>query len=188
MAAEIEVRTQEKPGSALLRLFCCLPFVCVSVAQSVPPMPKIQGESFAGHTVVLPDAAAGKVAVLIFGFTKASKAPTSAWADKLQAYLGTRPDVELYQLPALEDVPRLFRSMVISGIKKGVPENKRDHFVPVVQGEADLKKLVAYKEEDDAYLIILGRTGNIVQQIHGAPNDASTAQVKSTIESLLIQK
>jgi hypothetical protein len=107
-------------------------------------MPKIQGESFAGHTVVLPDAAAGKVAVLIFGFTKASKAPTSAWANKLQAYLGTRPDVELYQLPALEDVPRLFRSMVISGIKKGVPENKRDHFVPVVQGEADLKKLVAY--------------------------------------------
>jgi hypothetical protein len=44
------------------------------------------------------------------------------------------------------------------------------------------------KEKDDAYLIILGRTGNIVQQIHGAPNDASTAQVKSTIESLLIQK
>ena len=188
MAAEIEVRTQEKPGSALLRLFCCLPFVCVSVAQSVPPMPKIQGESFAGHTVVLPDAAAGKVAVLIFGFTKASKAPTSAWANKLQAYLGTRPDVELYQLPALEDVPRLFRSMVISGIRKGVPENKREHFVPIVQGEADLKRLVGYEEKDDAYLIILGRAGNIVQQIHGAPNDASTAQVKSTIESLLIQK
>ena len=188
MAAEIEVRTQEKRGSALLPFFCLLPLVCVSVAQSVPQMPKIQGESFAGHTVVLPDAAAGKVAVLIFGFTKASKAPTSAWANKLQAYLGTRPDVELYQLPALEDVPRLFRSMVISGIKKGVPENKRDHFVPVVQGEADLKKLVAYKEKDDAYLIILGRTGNIVQQIHGAPNDASTAQVKSTIESSLIQK
>ncbi len=188
MAAKIEVRTQKKRGSALLPLFCWLPLVCVSVAQSVPQMPKIQGESFAGHTVVLPDAAAGKVAVLIFGFTKASKAPTSAWADKLQSFLETRPEVELYQLPVLEDVPGLFRSMVISGIRKGVPENKRDHFVPVVQGEADLKKLVGYKEKDDAYLIILGRAGNIVQQIHGTPNDANTAQLKSTIESLLKQK
>ena len=88
----------------------------------------------------------------------------------------------------LGDVPSLFRSIVISGIRKGVPENKRDHFVPILKGEAELKKLVGYKEKDDAYLIILGRAGNIVQQIHGAPNDASIAQVKSTIESLLIQK
>jgi hypothetical protein len=151
-------------------------------------MPKIQGESLAGHSVVLPDAAAGKVAVLIFGFTRASKVPTGAWADRLQADLATRPDFQLYQLPVLEDVPRLFRSMVISGIKKGVAENKRDHFVPIVQGEAELKKLVSYKEPDAAYLIILGRAGNIVQQIHGAPNDANAAQVKSTIESLLNQK
>ncbi len=83
MAAEIEVRTQEKRGSALLPLFCWLPLVCLSVAQSVPQMPKIQGETLAGHTVVLPDASAGKVAILILGFTKASKVPTSAWADEL---------------------------------------------------------------------------------------------------------
>ena len=93
MAAEVEVRTQKKRGSALLPLLCWLPLVCASVAQSVSQMPKIQGENFAGHTVVLPEASAGKVAVLIFGFTKASKAPTSAWADKLDDYLGTRPDV-----------------------------------------------------------------------------------------------
>jgi hypothetical protein len=151
-------------------------------------MPKIQGESLAAHTVVLPDAAAGKVDILIFGFTKASKVPTGAWADKLQADLGSRPDLELYQLPVLEDVPRLFRSLVISGIKKGVAENNRDHFVPILQGEAELKKLVRYKEPDDAYLIILGRDGNIVQQMHGAPTDENYRQVKSGVESILNQR
>lgn len=180
--------TQERCASAHLIWLCCLAFVGSSTAQTITPMPKTQGESLAGHTVVLPDAAAGKAAILIFGFTKASKVPTNAWADKLQTYLGARPDVELYQLPALEDLPRLIRGMVISAIKKGVPENKRDHFVPILQGEAELKKLVGYKEKDDAYLIILGRAGNIVQQIHGAPNDANIAQVKSTVESLLNQK
>jgi hypothetical protein len=178
---------RKRVDPALLFWLCCLAFVGSSAAQSVTPMPKTQGESLAGHTVVLPDAAAGKVAVLVFGFTKASKIPTSAWAEKLQA-VGTRPDFELYQLPVLEDVPRLIRGMVISGIKKGVAENKRDHFVPILHGEAELKKLVGYKEPDDAYLIILGRTGNIVKQIHGAANDANIAQVISTIESLLNQK
>ncbi len=173
---------------AVLGVFCSLAGLGSSIAQSTTPMPKIQGDSLAGHSVVLPDSAAGKIAILIFGFTKASKVPTSAWAEKLQAGLGSRADLELYQLPVLEDVPKLFRSMVISGIKKGVAENKRDHFVPILQGEAELKKLVRYKEPDDAYLMILGRDGSIVQQVHGAPNDPNYAQVKSTIESVLNQK
>jgi len=151
-------------------------------------MPRIEGDNLAGHRVVLPQAAAGKVAVLIFGFTKASKVPTSAWADKLQPDFGTRAGFEAYQLPVLEDVPRLFRGMVISGIRKGIPENKRDHFVPILQGEAELKKLVGYKEPDDAYLVILDRAGNIVQQVHGSPNDSNYAQVRSAIESPLNQK
>jgi hypothetical protein len=155
------------------------------MAQGTTPMPKIQGENLAAHTVVLPEAVAGKIAILIFGFTKASKVPTSVWADKVQLDIGSRPDLELYQLPVLEDVPRLFRSMVISGIKRGVAENKRDHFVPIVQGEAELKKLVRYREPDDAYLIIVGRGGNIVQQMRGAPTDENYRQVKSAIESML---
>jgi hypothetical protein len=188
MAADSRLHTRRRLGPALLFWLYCLAFVVSSAAQSGVPMPKTQGESLAGHLVMLPDAAAGKVAVLVFGFTKASKVPTSAWAEKLQAGPGTRPDYELYQLPVLEDVPRLIRGMVISGIKNGVAESKRDHFVPIVQGEAELKKLVGYQEPDDAYLIILDRSGNIVQQIHGAPNDANTAQARSTIDSLLNQK
>jgi hypothetical protein len=187
MPSLIVTSTVRRCGSVLLGVFCCLAGLCSSMAQGTTPMPKTEGESLAGHTVVLPDAAAGKVAILIFGFTKASKVPTSAWAEKLQANLGSRPDLALYQLPVLEDVPRLFRGMVISGIKKGVAENKRDHFVPIVQGEAELKKLVRYKEPDDAYLIILGRGGHIIQQLHGTPNDENYGQVKSAIESMLNQ-
>jgi hypothetical protein len=188
MPCLIATSVARRRASVVLSVFWCVAGLCSSMAQSTTPMPKIQGASLAGHTVVLPDAAAGKIAILIFGFTKASKVPTSAWADKLQAYVGSRPDFELYQLPVLEDVPRLFRSMVISGIKKGVAENKRDHFVPIVQGEAELKRLVRYKEPDDAYLIIVGRGGTIVQQLHGAPTDENYRQVKSAIESMLNQR
>jgi hypothetical protein len=151
-------------------------------------MPKTEGESFTGHVVLLPDAAAGKIAILIFGFSKASKTPTSAWAKRLQSDFGTQPAFELYQLPVLEDVPRFIRGMVISGIRKGVPENMRDHFIPILQGEAGLKKFVGYSEPDAAYLVILDRAGNIVQQSHGEPNDANYRELRKQIDSLLSQK
>lgn len=154
-------------------------------AQTSQPMPRIEGESFAGQKIVLPDAAHGKVTVLVFGFTKASKAPTTAWGQKINAEFGTHNGFELYELPVLEDVPRLIRGMVISSIKKGVPENRRAHFVPIVQNEAELKKLVNYNEPDDAYLVTLDASGQVVAQIHGRLSDAAYAQFRTNLESLL---
>src|SRR5579864_6407468 len=141
-----------RTSTLALGLILC---VGLGLAQTSQPMPRIEGESFAGQKIVLPDATHSKVAVLVFGFTKASKVPTSVWAQKVNADFGAHNGFELYELPVLEDVPRLIRGMVISSIKKGVPENRRAHFVPIVQDEAELKKLVNYKEPDDAYLVTL---------------------------------
>ena len=148
-------------------------------------MLRIEGESFAGRNVVLPDAAKGHVAVLVFGFTRKSKDPTSVWAAKINSDFGGESGVELYQLPVLEDVPHFIRGMVISGIQKGVKENLRDHFVPIVHGESELKKLVGYKEADDAYLVILNPAGQIAQQLHGPYTDTAYHQLRNQLETLL---
>ena len=160
--------------------------LCVGLgsAQTSQPMPRIEGESFAGQKISLPEAAHGKVAVLVFGFTKASKVPTSAWGQKINAEFGPQAGFELYELPVLEDVPRLIRGMVISSIKKGVPENRRAHFVPIVQNESDLKKRVNYKEPDDAYLVTLDPSGQIVAQTHGQFTEAAYAQFRAGLKLL----
>jgi hypothetical protein len=174
----------------MIRAFfaCALLSASLAWAQAPQPMPRVEGESFAGRKVVLPDATKGHVAVLVFGFTKKSKEPTSAWGNKIASEFGTQSGFELYQLPVLEDVPRFIRGMVISGIKKGVKEDKRDHFVPIVQGESGLKQLVGYKEADDAYLVVINRDGQIVQQTHGLFSDAAYGQLRSEIQMLLNQK
>jgi len=148
-------------------------------------MPKVEGESLAGQHVVLPDDAKGKIAVLIFGFTRASKGPTSLWAERTLAEFGSNAGFALYQLPVLEDVPRLIRGMVISGIKNRIPEKARDYFVPIVQGEPGLKKLVHYKEPDDAYLVTIDPAGQVVQQLHGTLTDTAYARLRAEIQSLL---
>ena len=133
----------------------------------------------------MPDAALGKIALLILGFTKASKVPTGDWEKRISKDFNGQPAFVLYQLPVLEEVPRLVRGMVISGIRKGVPEDMRDRFIPIVYGEAGLKKLVNYKELDDAYLVVLNRAGTIVAQTHGPLTDAAYAQLRAQLEPLL---
>ncbi len=165
----------------LLLLLCFLALTVNACPQSASRLPRIEGDSLAGPHVVLPDSCAGKVALLVFGFTKASKNQTSAWASAISKDFAGQREVELYQLPVLEDVPRFVRGMVISGIKKGVAENARPHFVPILEGQAELKKLVMFTEPDDAYLIVLDRDGKIAQQRHGAVNDAAVSDLRVTI-------
>jgi hypothetical protein len=164
-----------------------LPVMALIVASVLfaQELPKIEGDSLAGHHVTLPDAASGKVTVLVLGFTKASKTPTSAWGNRIEADFASTADFTLYQLPVLEDVPGFIRGMVISNIKKGVPENQRGYFVPVLHGESDLKKLAHYKEPDDAYLILLDRRGGIAYQIHGILSEPAYSEFRRHIVALL---
>ena len=147
--------------------------------------PRLQEENLAGQQVVLPDAAAGKVAVLVLGFSHASSTPTGVWMKRASAEFGKNPGFVLYQLAVIEEAPRFIRGMIISGMKKGIPETERPFVVPVVHQEAALKTLVGYKAEDDAYIVVLDRGGKVVYQTHGAASDAAYSELRTRVAGLL---
>ncbi len=172
-----------KLNSAFARfLFLLCALLGVAFAQQFP---HLKEENLAGQQVVLPDAASGKVAVLVFGFSRSSQNSTGPWMKHLRDDFGKNASVMLYQLPVLEEAPRMIRGMITSSMKKGLPEAERATFVPVMHNEAELKKLVNYKEADDAYLIVLDRTGKIVYQTHGGPDASSYAELRSKLQSLM---
>jgi hypothetical protein len=154
-------------------------------ASAAQPLLRLQEVNLAGQEVVLPDAAAGKVAVLVFGFSHASNTPTGAWAKRIQSDFGKTPGFELYQLAVLEAVPRMLRGMIISGIRKGVPESERAYFIPVLQNEDQLQKLVGFKEEGEAYIVVLDRSGIVAYQAHGGTDAAGYAELRTKVQSLL---
>ena len=159
-----------------------LVFPGCSAAQQFP---RLREENLNAEQVVLPDAASGKVAVLVMGFSKASKTPTEAWAKRIGNDFGKTSGFTLYQMPVLEVVPKMIRGMVVSGIKKGVPESERANFVPVLHSEDGLKKLVGFKGEDDAYIVVLDRGGEIVYQTRGTSVDPGYAELKAQVQALL---
>ncbi len=152
---------------------------------SAQQIPRVDEQNLSGHRVQLPQDVSGRIAVLILGFSRASKEPTSAWGKKLQTDLGHTPGFEIYSMPVIEEVPGVIRGMVISGMRRGTPENLRDHFVPVLHNEAEWKKLVGYREPDDAYLVLLNRDGAIAYQTHGPVTEKSYGDLREHIEELL---
>lgn len=75
--------------------------------------------------------------------------------------------------------------MIIHGMRKGTPEAEQGHVMPVLQHEAELKKLCGFKEPDDAYAIVAAPDGKVVWQTHGAVTDASYAELVRAVSSLL---
>jgi hypothetical protein len=127
-------------GGPALRVAFALCSVLASSANA-QTFPRLQEENLNGEQVVLPDAAAGKVAVLICGFTRGSQTSTGSWAKRVQADYGKTASIAWYQLPVLEEAPRLIRGAIVSGMKKGVVADIHANFVPVMHDEAELKKL-----------------------------------------------
>jgi hypothetical protein len=147
--------------------------------------PHLEEESLAGQKVVLPELVSGKIAVLVLGFSRASSTPTGAWAKRAQEEFGKNPGFALYQLAVIEEAPSFIRGMIISGMKKGMPDAQRAYVVPVVHQESELKKLVSFKQPDDAYVVVLDRNSSIMYQTHAARADPGYAELRANLRALL---
>ncbi len=170
-----------KHRSAAVFLLAAL-FSGIAAAQQFP---YLQEENLAGAQVTLPDSVAGKVAVLVLGFSHASSKPTGAWAKRVHDDFGNRPGFVLYQLAVIEAAPRFMRGMIISGMKKGTADSELVSVVPVVHQEDALKKLVNFNASDDAYIVVLDRSGNVIYQTHGESPDSGYAQLHAKLAALL---
>jgi hypothetical protein len=134
---------------------------------------------------VLPDAAAGRVAVLIVGFSKKSSEVVERWENRLFQDYGAGGQVAIFRVAVLESAPRLLRGFIRGRIEKNVPKEKRDSFVLLFQGEAEWKALVHFADADDAYLVVLDVNGSVRWIGHGNPDAAGTADVKAQVDSLM---
>ena len=141
------------------------------------PFPHIEGKNLLGQKMALPDAAAGHDAVVVIGFTHASQNELKAWTARLRTELPT------YSVAVLEDAPRLVRGMAVHGMKGGVPKDERGNFLVVEHDEKELKQAAGFAQPNDAYVLLLDKTGEILWKTHGEVTDAAVAGLNAKRES-----
>jgi ATP10 protein len=166
----------------------------LGVAQSnAPPLqvgdafPQISGQTLTGKSLQLPDAAAGKPALVVFSFSRAAGKDARSWNEHLFKDFSNSKAIPVpgYQVIVLESVPKLFRSMAISGIKSNMPLAVQDRTIVSYQDEAIWKQHLAVSDENRAYIVLLGPDGHIRWRNSAAFTDSEYAHLKNELETPL---
>lgn len=177
----------------LLRVCSCLLALLVIVngaAADVPRLrvgerlPEISGESLNGRAVTLPGASAGAPAVLLLGFTYASREPVERWETWCRTEFGA--SVACYQMPMLGGMAKLASPFIRSGMRKNTPESLQDRVVTVTSRAGDWKDRVGHSPaiDDDAFLILIDRAGIVRWLAHGDVDAQRTAALKREVSAL----
>ena len=156
-------------------------------AQALQPgavLPKVKGTSLDEHEITLPDAAGGKIALLIVTFTKAGGERGRAWTERFIKDYPQDDQVTSYSIAMLEDVPSMLRGLVRGRIKRGVPASMRRRFITVIKDQNQWKQYTGMKDDKDAYLFLLDTKSHIVWTHQGAFETAAYDALKLKIADL----
>ncbi len=129
-----------------------------SPLQAGDTLPSLAGQTFTGKHLALPAAAHGEQAVLIFSFSRAGGQEEQKWVRQLAK---DHAHAVIYSAVFLESVPRLFRPLVLAGIRSGMPASLQDRMLLLYRNERLWKQRLNLVDENHAEVILLDPEGRI---------------------------
>jgi len=145
--------------------------------------PRLEAEFLTGRKAVLPDAAAGKSALVMMGFTYDSRFDVEKWAEHLRSEFAANDAFTFYEVPVIGGMGRLAKWFIDSGMRKGTPKELHENVITVYGGVDRWKKAMGFSKslEDAAYLALLGPDGRVRWLHTGGFSDEAMAALKAAI-------
>jgi hypothetical protein len=139
------------------------------------PFPRLEGEFLTGRKAVLPEAAEGRLALVLMGFTYNSRFQVEAWAEEVKPGLVARDDATFYEVPVIGGMARLGKWFIDSGMRRGTPRELHENVITVWGGVDRWKRLMGFspRAEHDAYVALIGGDGRVRWLHRGPPSEAA---------------
>jgi hypothetical protein len=151
-------------------MFAAILFLAITAS-----LPSVTVQNLAGEQVVLPRDL-GQASIFVAGFTKASRAETEPWAQRLRADARIAAKVRIYEVSILDNVPGFLRGMIIKQMKSGVAPARQKQFLIVTDAVDSWKRVLDTAGNDDHAAIILVQPGGVVVWRGHGPVAESTYQ------------
>lgn len=166
-----------------------LPFLASVTSPAMPlsageRLPDLKGEFLSGKSALLPQAAEGRVALLLLGFTYDSRFPVEAWTSRFRREFGNDSRVTFYEIPMIGGWSRLGKWFIDSGMRRGTPRPDQEHVITVYGGTLAWKQRVGFERAADAYLILLDAGGNVAWRHAGAPTEDAFKSLAAKVREL----
>ena len=166
-----------------------LPLVAFA-AESLAPLalgdalPTLRGEFLTGRTAVLPQMAAGRVALLLLGFSYDSRFAVEAWAGKFRAQFDADSRVTFYEVPLIGGLARMGKWFIDSGMRRGTPKADYEHVITVYGGTDPWKQRVGFRAPKAAYLVLLDPSGRVAWRYAGGFDEQAYTTLSAEISKL----
>lgn len=126
------------------------------------PLPELAGELLTGEAASLPAAARGRVALLLMGFSDASRFPVEAWGARFREAFAGDSTVTFYEVPMMSGLPvRLARPFINRGMRGGTPPALHGNVMTVWNHTAAWRRRLGVDDRDLAHLVLLARDGTV---------------------------
>ncbi len=149
---------------------------------STATIPVLHATSLSGQTVDLPSAFRGKTGVLVLGFDRAAQTQVTAWSKRLHDDFSRADDVVFYNLPVIGAVPSLLRGIILRSMRSAVPPIAQERCVPITTDEPQWRSVSGYIEPDEAYVLLVGGRGDILDRLHGNATDDLYLRLRREID------
>jgi len=154
--------THHLPCIALVTAMTSLSFAATAGELTIGEgLQELRGEYLSGRKAILPGDAAGRVALLLFGFTYQSRFAVEAWTKRFRGDFEKNPQVTFYEIPMIGGMARLGKWFIDGGMRRGSPKADHEKVITVYAGTELWKQRLGVKEEDSAYLVVLDQQGKV---------------------------
>jgi hypothetical protein len=150
-------------------------------------LPELRGEFLNGKPAILPQAAAGRPALLLLGFTYDSRIAVEAWAARFrEQYKSAGDRVTFFEVPMIGGMARMGKWFIDSGMRKGTPKQDWEHVITVYGGVAPWKARTAFQDPKAAYLVLIDGAGKVAWMHRDSGFDEKAlAALRSAVDGLL---
>jgi hypothetical protein len=149
------------------------------------PLPTLRGEFLTGRTALLPQAAAGRVALLLLGFSYDARFAVEAWAGKFREQFHRDPRVTFYEIPMIVGLAWMGKWFIESGMRRGTPKQDYENVITVYGGAHPWKQRLGFRDPKAAYLILLDASGRVAWHYTGGLDEQAYHALSSEVLRLL---
>jgi hypothetical protein len=162
-----------------------LPLLLLDPVSAGSVLPPLAGEYLTGRKAQLPADAQGKVALLLFGFTYRSRFAVEKYAERFREAYSVREGITFFEIPMIGGMARLGKFFIDRGMRSGTPKPLHENVITVWGGVNPWKKRfgVTGANEDEAFLVILDRSGRVAWSDHGPFSEQRFRELCRRIEA-----
>ena len=129
--------------------------------------PTMNAHSLAGTKVTLPDAAKGKVVLIVLAFKQESQNQLDSWLELFVADFGEKPGFTYYEVPMIPLRYKLMSFVIDGGMRAGIPREKHKNVITYYGNVDRYRELLMMNDMYLGYAFLLDRQGIIRWQGRG---------------------